>query len=163
MDGLHPRVTPGLVRTRINSLIRQTGKAPLVIIDYVQLMHTDQRNPRQSNYDRVSEVSRELKLLAEDTGAVILCCAQLNRGSEHREGKVPQTSDLRDSGQLEQDASGIILLHRDDAYTPESPRAGESDLILSKNRNGPTCTITVAHQFHYSRLRDMSQQDEPNM
>ncbi|MEV0749816.1 DnaB-like helicase C-terminal domain-containing protein [Streptomyces sp. NPDC050273] len=157
-----PRVTPGLVRTRIKSLIRQTGRAPLVIIDYVQLMHTDQRDPRQSTYDRVSEVSRELKILAEETGAVIICCAQLNRGSEHREGKVPQTSDLRDSGQLEQDASGIILLHREDAYTPESPRAGESDLILSKNRNGPTCTITVAHQFHYSRLRDMTNEDEPN-
>lgn len=156
-----PRVTPGLVRTRIKSLIRQTGQAPLVIIDYVQLMYTDQRNSRQTPYERVSEVSRELKIIAEETGAVIVCCAQLNRGSEHREGKKPQTADLRDSGQLEQDASGIILLHRDDAYEPESPRAGESDLILSKNRNGPTCTITVAHQFHYSRLRDMSAEIEP--
>ncbi|MCF3960485.1 replicative DNA helicase [Streptomyces fuscigenes] len=157
-----PRVTPGLVRTRIKAIMRQTGQAPLVVIDYVQLMYTDRREPRQSTYDRVSEVSREIKILAEETGAVIICCAQLNRGSEHREGKVPQTSDLRDSGQLEQDASGIILLHREDAYTPESPRAGESDLILSKNRNGPTCTITVAHQFHYSRLRDMTAEDEPN-
>ncbi|MFE7268384.1 replicative DNA helicase [Streptomyces sp. NPDC057592] len=156
-----PRVTPGLVRTRIKSLIRQTGQAPLVIIDYVQLMYTDQRNPRQSAYERVSEVSRELKIIAEETGAVIICCAQLNRGSEHREGKKPQTSDLRDSGQLEQDASGIILLHREDAYEPESRRAGESDLILSKNRNGPTCMVTVAHQFHYSRLRDMTADTEP--
>ncbi|MEV7238056.1 DnaB-like helicase C-terminal domain-containing protein [Streptomyces sp. NPDC051020] len=155
-----PRVTPGLVRTRIKSLIRQTGQAPLVIIDYVQLMYTDQRNSRQSPYERVSEVSRELKIIAEETGAVIICCAQLNRGSEHREGKRPQTSDLRDSGQLEQDASGIILLHREDAYEPESSRAGESDLILSKNRNGPTCTITVAHQFHYSRLRDMTTEND---
>lgn len=151
-----PRVTPGLVRTRIKSLIRQTGRAPLVIIDYIQLMYTDQRNSRQTAYDRVSEVSREIKIIAEETGAVIICCAQLNRGSEHREGKIPQTSDLRDSGQLEQDASAIVLLHREDAYTPDSPRAGESDMILSKNRNGPTCTVTVAHQFHYSRLRDMS-------
>ncbi|GAA1540780.1 replicative DNA helicase [Streptomyces albidochromogenes] len=157
-----PRVTPGLVRTRIKSLIRQTGQPPLVVIDYVQLMYTDQRNSRQTPYERVSEVSRELKIIAEETGAVLICCAQLNRGSEHREGKRPQTSDLRDSGQLEQDASGIILLHREDAYTPDSPRAGESDLILSKNRNGPTCTITVAHQFHYSRLRDMSTENNLN-
>lgn len=155
-----PRVTPGLVRSRIKSVIRQTGQAPLVIIDYVQLMYTDQRNSRQSTYERVSEVSREIKIIAEETGAVIICCAQLNRGSEHREGKRPQVSDLRDSGQLEQDASGIILLHREDAYEPESPRAGESDLILGKNRNGPTCTVTVAHQFHYSRLRDMSRESE---
>jgi hypothetical protein len=58
-------------------------------------------------------------------------------------------SGLRDSGQLEQDASGIILLRREDAYEPESPRLGESDLILGKNRNGPTSPVTVAHQFHY--------------
>ncbi|MEV6682999.1 DnaB-like helicase C-terminal domain-containing protein [Streptomyces erythrochromogenes] len=150
-----PRVTPGLVRSRIKALTRRTGQAPLVIIDYIQLMYTDQRNTRQTPYERVSEVSREIKIIAEETGAVIICCAQLNRGSEHRDGKKPQTSDLRDSGQLEQDASGIILLHREDAYDPESSRAGESDLILSKNRNGPTCTITAAHQFHYSRIRDM--------
>ncbi|MFI8200869.1 replicative DNA helicase [Streptomyces sp. NPDC085942] len=156
-----PRVTPALVRTRIKSLIRQTGRAPLVIIDYIQLMYTDQRNSRQTTYDRVSEVSREIKIIAEETGTVIICCAQLNRGSEHREGKIPQTSDLRDSGQLEQDASAIVLLHREDAYTPESPRAGESDMILGKNRNGPTCTVTVAHQFHYSRLRDMSAENTP--
>ncbi|GAA3753842.1 replicative DNA helicase [Streptomyces tremellae] len=155
------RVTPGLVRTRIKSIMRQTGQAPLVVIDYVQLMYTDRRDPRQSTYDRVSEVSRELKILAEETGSVIICCAQLNRGSEHRDGKVPQTSDLRDSGQLEQDASAIILLHREDAYTPESPRAGEIDLILSKNRNGPTSKITAAHQFYYSRLRDMTTQNDP--
>ncbi|MFG3384365.1 replicative DNA helicase [Streptomyces sp. NPDC047999] len=150
------RVTPHLVRTRIKHITRTTGRVPLVVIDYIQLMETDQRNSRQSAYERVSEVSRELKIIAEDTQAVIICCAQLNRGSEHREGKRPQTSDLRDSGQLEQDASAIILLHREDAYDKESPRSGESDLILSKNRSGVCCTVTVAHQFHYSRLRDMA-------
>ncbi|MFE9853471.1 replicative DNA helicase [Streptomyces sp. NPDC005576] len=155
-----PRVTPALVRTRIKAVHRATGQVPLVIIDYVQLMYTDQRNSRQSAYERVSEVSRELKIIAEETGAVIICCAQLNRGSEHREGKRPAASDLRDSGQLEQDASAIILLHREDAYEPASPRAGESELILAKNRNGPTGTVTVAHQFHYSRLRDMTREGE---
>ncbi|MFE7503663.1 DnaB helicase C-terminal domain-containing protein, partial [Streptomyces albidoflavus] len=155
-----PRITPGLVRTRIKSLIRQTGRAPLVIIDYIQLMYTDHRNPRQSAYERISEVSREIKIIAEETGAVIICCAQLNRGSEHRDGKIPQISDLRDSGQLEQDASAIVLLHREDAYDKESPRSGESDLIICKNRNGPTTTVTVAHQFHYSRLRDMTREND---
>lgn len=158
-----PRVTPGLVRTRIKALTRQTGQAPAVIVDYVQLMYTDQRTTRQSPYERVSEVSRELKIIAEETGAVIICCAHLNRGSAHREGKKPQVSDLRDSGQLEQDASGIVLLHREDAYEPDSPRAGESDLILAKNRNGPTCSITVGHQFHYSRLRDMARSTGPEV
>jgi replicative DNA helicase len=150
------RVSPSRVRHRIQTITRETGRPPLVIIDYLQLMGTDQRNSRQSPYERVSEISREIKIVAEETGAVIVCCAQLNRGSEHREGKRPMVSDLRDSGQIEQDASGIILLHREDAYDPASDRAGEVDLIVGKNRNGPTCEITVAHQLHYGRIRDMA-------
>ncbi|MGW2689615.1 replicative DNA helicase [Streptomyces sp. NPDC001414] len=150
------RVSPSRVRHRIQTITRDTGQPPLVIVDYLQLMQTDQRSSRQSPYERVSEISRELKIVAEDTGAVIICCAQLNRGSEHREGKRPQVSDLRDSGQIEQDASGIILLHREDAYDPYSARAGEVDLIIGKNRNGSTCTVTAAHQLHYGRIRDMA-------
>jgi replicative DNA helicase len=154
------RVSPSRVHHRIKTLTRETGQAPLVIIDYLQLMDTDQRSARQSPYERVSEISRELKVIAEESGAVIICCAQLNRGSEHREGKRPQVSDLRDSGQIEQDASAIILLHREDAYEPASARAGEVDLIVGKNRNGATCTITVAHQLHFARIRDMAQQND---
>ncbi|MFJ9729241.1 replicative DNA helicase [Streptomyces sp. NPDC101209] len=153
-------VSPSRVRSRIKALTRETGQPPLVIIDYLQLMGTDHRNARQSAYERVSDVSRQLKIIAEETGAVIICCAQLNRGSEHRESKRPQVSDLRDSGQIEQDASAIILLHREDAYEPESARAGEVDLIVGKNRNGPTCTVTAAHQLHFGRIRDMARLDD---
>jgi replicative DNA helicase len=153
------RVSPSRVRHRIQTIARETGRPPLVIVDYLQLMETDHRNSRQSPYERVSEISRELKIVAEETGAVMICCAQLNRGSEHREGKRPLVSDLRDSGQIEQDASGIVLLHREDAYEPASARAGEVDLIIGKNRNGPTCTVTVAHQLHYGRIRDMAALD----
>lgn len=155
------RVSPARIRSRIKTIIRETGRAPLVVVDYLQLMQTDQRNSRQSPYERVTEISRELKILASDTGAVIVALAQLNRGPEQRQDKRPQVSDLRDSGALEQDADNIILLHREDYYEPESERAGETDLIVAKHRNGPTATVTVAHQFHYSRLRDMSGEEEP--
>ncbi|MEV4790108.1 replicative DNA helicase [Streptomyces tuirus] len=155
------RVSPARIRSRIKTIIRETGRAPLVVVDYLQLMQTDQRNSRQSPYERVTEISRELKILASDTGAVIVALAQLNRGPEQRQDKRPQVSDLRDSGALEQDADNIILLHREDYYEPESERAGETDLIVAKHRNGPTTTVTVAHQFHYSRLRDMSGDEEP--
>jgi replicative DNA helicase len=155
------RVSPARIRSRIKTIIRETGRAPLVVVDYLQLMQTDQRNTRQSTYDRVTEISRELKILASDTGAVIIALAQLNRGPEQRQDKKPLVSDLRDSGALEQDADAIILLHRDDYYERESPRAGETDLIVAKHRNGPTGTITCAHQFHYSRLRDMAATEEP--
>ncbi|MEV7068535.1 replicative DNA helicase [Streptomyces collinus] len=155
------RVSPARIRSRIKTVTRETGRAPLVIVDYLQLMQTDQRNSRQSPYERVTEISRELKILASDTGAVIIALAQLNRGPEQRQDKRPQVGDLRDSGALEQDADSIILLHRQDYYEPESGRAGETDLIVAKHRNGPTATVTVAHQFHYSRLRDMSGAEEP--
>ncbi|AIS02438.1 replicative DNA helicase [Streptomyces glaucescens] len=155
------RVSPARIRSRIKTIVRETGRAPLVVVDYLQLMQTDQRNARQSPYERVTEISRELKILASDTGAVLIALAQLNRGPEQRQDKRPAVSDLRDSGALEQDADAIILLHREDYYEPESERSGETDLIVAKHRNGPTATITVAHQFHYSRLRDMAATEEP--
>lgn len=150
------RTSPARLRSRIKTLTRESGRAPLVVVDYLQLMQTDQRNPRQSPYEKATEISRELKLLAMETGTVIIALAQLNRGPEQRNDKKPLMSDLRDSGALEQDADAVILLHRDDYYQRESPRAGETDLIVAKHRNGATTSITVAHQFHYSRLRDMA-------
>ncbi|MFH9821385.1 replicative DNA helicase [Streptomyces sp. NPDC017230] len=155
------RVSPARIRSRIKTVIRETGQAPLVVVDYLQLMQTDQRNARQSPYERVTEISRELKILASETGAVLIALAQLNRGPEQRQDKRPAISDLRDSGALEQDADAIILLHREDYYEPECARAGETDLIVAKHRNGPTANVTVGHQFHYSRLRDMSHDAEP--
>ncbi|MFF8575549.1 replicative DNA helicase [Streptomyces sp. NPDC015408] len=152
------RVSPARIRSRVKTVLRETGRAPLVVVDYLQLMQTDQRNTRQSTYDRVTEISCELKILASDTGAVILALAQLNRGPEQRPDKRPAVSDLRDSGALEQDADAIILLHREDYYEPESGRSGETDLIVAKHRNGPTATVTVAHQFHFSRMRDMAEE-----
>lgn len=150
------RTSPNRLRARIKTITRATGRTPLVVIDYLQLMQTDHRDSRQSLYERTTEISRELKVLAQDTDAVVMALAQLNRGPEQRNDKKPMASDLRDSGALEQDANAIILLHREDYYEPESPKAGETDLIVAKHRNGPTSTVTVAHQFHYSRLKNMA-------
>lgn len=73
-----------------------------------------------------------------------------------RQDKRPMLSDLRESGSLEQDADMVVLLHREDAYDRESPRAGEADFIVAKHRNGPTATVNVAFQGHYSRFVDMA-------
>jgi replicative DNA helicase len=97
-----------------------------------------------------------LKLLAGEFSVPIMLLSQLNREAEKRQDKRPQPSDLRESGAVEQDADVIILLHREDAHDRESPRAGEAELIVAKHRNGPTATITVAHQLHYSRFVDMA-------
>ena len=132
---------------------RHPGLA-LVVLDYLQLVTLGRRT--ESREREVSDISRSIKLLAKELQLPIIAIAQLNRGPEMRTEKKPQVSDLRESGSIEQDADVVILLHRDDAYEKESPRAGEADLILGKHRGGPTCTITVAAQLHLSRFKDMA-------
>jgi replicative DNA helicase len=138
--------------------LKQRHNLQLVIVDYLQLMSGSSTSRRaESRQQEVSEMSRNLKLLAKELEVPIVAIAQLNRGPEQRTDKKPMMSDLRESGSLEQDADVVILLHREAAYEPESPRAGEADLIVAKHRNGPTATITVAFQGHYSRFVDMQQ------
>jgi replicative DNA helicase len=135
--------------------LKQRHDLKLVVIDYLQLMTSGKRV--ESRQQEVSEFSRALKLLAKELEVPVIAISQLNRGPEQRTDKRPQMSDLRESGSIEQDADMVILLHREDAYERESPRAGEADFIVAKHRNGPTDTITVAFQGHYSRFVDMAQ------
>jgi replicative DNA helicase len=134
--------------------LKQQHDLRLVIIDYLQLMSSPKRV--ESRQQEVSELSRSLKLLAKELNVPVIAVAQLNRGPEQRTDKRPMLSDLRESGSIEQDADVVILLHREDAYERESPRAGEADFIVAKHRNGPTTTVTVAFQGHYSRFVDMA-------
>ncbi|MEO3794828.1 replicative DNA helicase [Nonomuraea sp. B10E15] len=135
--------------------LKQRNDLRFVVIDYLQLMSSPKRV--ESRQNEVSEISRAIKLLAKELEVPVIAISQLNRGPEQRTDKRPQVSDLRESGSIEQDADMVILLHREDAYERESPRAGEADLIVAKHRNGPTATVTVAFQGHYSRFVDMAQ------
>nr|WP_308201542.1 replicative DNA helicase [Sphaerisporangium perillae] len=134
--------------------LKQRHDLRFVIVDYLQLMSSPKKT--ESRQQEVSEISRALKLLAKELEVPVIAISQLNRGPEQRTDKRPQVSDLRESGSIEQDADVVILLHREDAYERESPRAGEADLIVAKHRNGPTATVTVAFQGHYSRFVDMA-------
>ncbi|MBK5248564.1 MAG: replicative DNA helicase [Actinomycetales bacterium] len=134
--------------------LKQRHDLKLVVIDYLQLMSSGKRV--ESRQQEVSEFSRALKLLAKELEVPVIAISQLNRGSEQRTDKKPQMSDLRESGSIEQDADVVILLHREDMYEKESPRAGEADMIVAKHRNGPTDTIVVAFQGHYARFVDMA-------
>ncbi|MCU0284119.1 MAG: replicative DNA helicase [Candidatus Nanopelagicales bacterium] len=134
--------------------LKQQHNLRLVIVDYLQLMSSGKKV--ESRQQEVAEFSRALKLLAKELEVPVIAISQLNRGPEQRQDKKPMMSDLRESGSLEQDADVVILLHREDAYEKESPRAGEADFIVAKHRNGPTATITVAFQGHYSRFVDMA-------
>jgi replicative DNA helicase len=134
--------------------LKQQHDLKLVILDYLQLMSSGKKV--ESRQQEVSEFSRALKLLAKELQVPVIALSQLNRGSEQRQDKRPMVSDLRESGSIEQDADMVILLHREDVYDKESPRAGEADILIAKHRNGPTKDIVVAFQGHYSRFANMA-------
>lgn len=148
-----PNLTMMEIRAKARRL-RQKTNLKLVVVDYLQLMTSGKRF--ESRQVEVSEFSRHLKLLAKELEVPVVAISQLNRGPEQRTDKKPMLSDLRESGSLEQDADVVILLHRPDAFDRDDPRGGEADLILAKHRNGPTKTVTVAHQLHLSRFTNMA-------
>ena len=148
-----PNMTLMELRAKARRL-KQRNDLKLIIVDYLQLMTSPKRV--ESRQQEVAELSRGLKLLAKEVECPVIAVSQLNRGPEQRTDKRPQLSDLRESGSIEQDADVVILLHREDYYDKESPRAGEADFIVAKHRNGPTDTVTVAAQLHLSRFVDMA-------
>ncbi|MFD7705613.1 replicative DNA helicase [Streptomyces sp. NPDC059786] len=150
IDDVSSLTLPAL-RAKVRHHVRADGLR-LVIVDYLQLMTAPKAENRQNE---VSKLSRGIKLLAREFGITVIILAQLNRGPEQRQDKRPTKSDLRESGSIEQDADIVILLHREDAYERESPRAGEADLIVDKHRGGQIGDVTVAAQLHYASFVDM--------
>lgn len=134
--------------------LKQQHQLGLVVVDYLQLLSSSRRV--ENRQQEVSEFSRSLKLLAKELDVPVVALSQLNRGPEQRAEKRPMLSDLRESGGLENDADVVILLHREDMYDKNSPRAGEAEFILAKHRNGPTGVVTTVFQGHYSRFVDMA-------
>lgn len=124
----------------------------LLVVDYLQLVRVD--TPGRTREQEVAEVSRQMKELAIELNTVVVLPAQLNRGSTMRADPRPTMADLRDSGQIEQDADAVILLHR----ATEETRQGEIDLIVDKNRHGPTTTITAAWRGGYGAIADLAHQ-----
>jgi replicative DNA helicase len=140
------------IRAKCRRLAQQVDLR-LVVIDYIQLMSSGKKV--ESRQQEVSEFSRALKLLAKELGLPVVALSQLNRQAEQSKDKRPELSHLRESGSLEQDADVVVLLHREGIYERDHPRAGEADLILAKQRNGPTGTVTVAFHGQYSRFVNM--------
>ncbi len=152
--------SPNLTMTEIRAKARrlaQQQELRLIVIDYMQLMTSGKKV--ESRQQEVSEISRNIKLLAKELQVPVVALSQLNRGPEQRTDKKPMISDLRESGAVEQDSDVVLLLHRPDAIESDSPRGGEVDLIVGKHRNGPTRTITLAHQLHLSRFANMARSE----
>lgn len=143
----------GHIRGRLRTMAR-TGRRPrLLVIDYLGYLAAPKAESRQQ---AVAELARGCKILAREESIPVILLAQLNRGPESRADKVPSTADLRESGEIEQSADIVILLHRPDAYERESKRAGEIDLLITKNRQGPQMTVTLCFQGHYGRIVSMA-------
>lgn len=134
--------------------LKQKTDLKLVVVDYMQLMTSGKRY--ESRQAEVGDFSRSLKLMAKELDVAVVAISQLNRGPEQRADKIPQISDLRESGNLEQDCDLCFLLHRPEMYDKDSPRLGEVDVILAKHRNGPTRTFSLASTLHMSSFRDLA-------
>ena len=150
-----PNLTMMEIRTKARRQAMKEEGLGLVVIDYLQLVKYGAGRP-EARHLEVGEITRSSKMMAKELGIPVIALAQLNRGPEQRADHRPVVSDLRESGSVEQDADIVILIHREDAYEKDSPRAGEADLIVAKHRNGATAVITVAFQGHYSRFVDMA-------
>ena len=143
------------LRTRTRRIHRQCGKLGLIIVDYIQLMSATSEGENRAT--EVSEITRSLKSLAKELKAPVVALSQLNRALESRNEKRPMMSDLRESGAIEQDADLILFVYRDEVYSPDKPEAkGRAEIIIGKQRNGPTGFVNLYFNKTYTRFENLS-------
>jgi replicative DNA helicase len=145
------------LRAKARRLKRQHD-IKLIMIDYMQLMD----NPGvESRQQQISEISRGIKAVARELNVPVICLSQLNRASEGRDGHRPRMSDLRESGSIEQDADVIMLLHREDYYRMSEPDFmpdNIAEVIIAKQRNGPTGTVKLTFDNKTTTFRNLAAQ-----
>ena len=140
------------VRSRSRRLHRQCDGLSLIVVDYLQLMSSSGREENRAT--EIAEISRSLKGLAKELKVPVVALSQLNRSVESRQDKRPMMSDLRESGAIEQDADLIVFIYRDEVYNSESPSRGMAEIILAKQRNGPTGKLTLTFLGKYTRFEN---------
>jgi replicative DNA helicase len=153
-------LTPLELRAKARRLKRKED-IQCIMIDYMQLMDNPGPENRQQ---QISEISRSIKAVARELNVPVIALSQLNRASEGRDGHRPRMSDLRESGSIEQDADVVILLHREDYYKmsePDFQPDNIAELIIAKQRNGPTGTVKLAFMSKTTRFENMSAQGDP--
>jgi replicative DNA helicase len=154
--------SPGLTITQLRAKCRrlkQKHDIKMVVVDYLQLMAAGGRV--ESRQQEISTISRGLKGIARELNVPVIALSQLNRDVENRDDHRPRMSDLRESGAIEQDADVIVLLHRDEYYKPTEANAGLAQLIIAKQRNGPTGDVTLRFFREYMRFENLTRRAEP--
>lgn len=128
-------------------------KLGLIVVDYIQLMQIP--GTRENRTNEISEISRSLKALAKELRIPVIALSQISRGVEQRDNKRPRMSDLRESGGIEQDADVVLMCYRDDYYDNDCAFPGVAEIIITKQRNGPTGTVLSAFLGEYCRFEDL--------
>jgi len=149
-----PSPTPMEIRTKTRRLAAEYD-LDLVIVDYLQLMQGGDRR-RQNRVQEISYISRSLKAMAREINVPVIALSQLSRAVEARPNKIPQLSDLRDSGSIEQDADVVMFIYRDEMYNPDTDRPNIADIILAKHRSGPTDTIWLRFEPSLTKFVDLT-------
>jgi replicative DNA helicase len=142
------------IRSKSRRLKTREPNLGLIVVDYLQLMSSD--SSYENRVQEVSQISRQLKLLARDLDVPILAMSQLSRAVEQRHDKRPILSDLRESGSIEQDADLVVFVYRDEYYNEESDQQGLAEIILAKHRNGPTDAIKLSFLKRYAKFADLA-------
>lgn len=140
------------MRAKTRRLVAEQKRLDLIVVDYLQLMSGSKRS--ESRQQEVSQISRELKGLAKELNVPVIALSQLSRAPEARNPPRPLMSDLRESGSIEQDADVVSFIYREEYYKPEEENAGIAELLISKQRNGPTGTVKLAFLKEFTRFED---------
>ncbi|HNR91557.1 MAG TPA: replicative DNA helicase [Dokdonella sp.] len=148
-----PALSPGELRARARRLKREHDLG-LIVIDYLQLMQVP--GNKENRATEISEISRGLKALAKELEVPVIALSQLNRSLEQRTDKKPVMSDLRESGAIEQDADLIMFIYRDEYYNADSPEKGVAEIIIGKQRNGPTGSIKLAFLGQFTKFENLA-------
>jgi replicative DNA helicase len=148
-----PALSPSELRARSRRLKREHDLG-LIVIDYLQLMQVP--GTKENRATEISEISRSLKALAKELNVPVIALSQLNRSLEQRTDKRPVMADLRESGAIEQDADVIMFIYRDEYYNPESGEKGVAEIIIGKQRNGPTGHVKLAFLGHYTKFENLA-------
>ena len=151
-----PGLTPSELRANARRLARSCGKLGLIVVDYLQLMSGSGGAQGENRATELGEISRGLKMLAKELQCPVIALSQLNRSVETRTDKRPMMSDLRESGAIEQDADIIMFIYRDDYYNKDSKEPNVSEIIIGKQRNGPTGTVKLYFQKEQTRFENLA-------